>query len=157
MERFVKLNKMLHLVYPETLNRLVVANVPGVFGVIYNIFKPIRTPRSNPASPGQRPLASSLVLLHPTCAMLPFRCQRAGSVPLKFITPAGLLLRFFDMFGIARAVPQRTLSKISILSEGDESMHGFAVLLGADNELAKTGRAEVLFQEVLAGRIERRK
>mmetsp|Transcript_2892 Transcript_2892/g.6936 ORF Transcript_2892/g.6936 Transcript_2892/m.6936 type:complete len:140 (+) Transcript_2892:2-421(+) len=46
MQRFGKINWMLHLVYPETLSRLIVTNVPGVFGGIWNVFKPLLPERT---------------------------------------------------------------------------------------------------------------
>ena len=39
--RFAKINRLLHDVYPETLQRLVVLNIPGMFGMIWGLFKPL--------------------------------------------------------------------------------------------------------------------
>lgn len=39
--RFAKINRFLHDVYPETLQRLVVLNIPGMFGMIWGLFKPL--------------------------------------------------------------------------------------------------------------------
>ena len=39
--RFAKINRFLHDVYPETLQRLVVLNIPGMFGMIGGLFKPL--------------------------------------------------------------------------------------------------------------------
>jgi len=55
------------------------------------------------------------------------------------------------------AVPKRTLRKIDILGEGDEAQSAFGALLGPDNQLTKSGRAEVLFSDILAGRLEQRR
>lgn len=61
MERFQKINKMLHLVYPETLNKLVVANVPGVFGVMFNIFRPLSARNPPPSMSFFGPVAHCIV------------------------------------------------------------------------------------------------
>ena len=135
MERFQKINKMLHLVYPETLNKLVVANVPGVFGVMFNIFKPLsaRNPPPSMSFLGPSPIAS--LLSHAAC-----------------LSP-----RIILCCPVFCAVPKRTLRKIDILGEGDEAQSAFGALLGPDNQLTKSGRAEVLFSDILAGRLEQRR
>jgi hypothetical protein len=41
MDRFNEINRMVHLLYPETLEQLIIINVPGIFNVIWRLFVPL--------------------------------------------------------------------------------------------------------------------
>lgn len=46
MSRFGKINSIVHMVYPETLTKLIVLNIPPMFGMILRLFKPLLPART---------------------------------------------------------------------------------------------------------------